>query len=393
MTRAAAGVEIIALLASVSAIWVQRVDHTVVEETMFVRYAPAVFIAASVILMVGPIRLLLGRPAVSAGFAAHIALRVVLLTAIVTATFATAPNWAAMVMWPFGVALGGDAATTSWSIGWDPTPLRSYIQYLRSPVHLGIIGGLFGVIVYRGLGAAYHKALPIYVTFQVWVLLGVLTASWLGSLKRTEKREQSAAALTAANEEHRRAAHWLHDDICAELRLVVLKVQSRSIELDQVGELLDNLDHQLRLRQLDELLESGSVRLAEVLQPYVRRAQAHGAVIHQVPSFDEASLIVGSDVGRVFGRAAAVLTSNALNGGAETIGFAVAFGPTTVTITVTDDAGGFASDHRPAGRGLWMLEHDPVVQSLTVEPTLDGSRVSVTITRTDGNLHGSALTR
>ena len=121
--------------------------------------------------------------------------------------------------------------------------------------------------------------------------------------------------------------------------------------------------------------------------------RSHGAAIDNVPSFDEACLIVDSDIGRLFGRAAAVLTSNALNAGARTIGFAVSSSPHTITIAVTDDAGGFASGSLPGGRGLWSLENDPRVQSVDIGPVADGSCVGVTIALSDRSSHGTATAR
>lgn len=391
INRLSAGVEIGALLAAVGAIWAHRWAGGGVQ-SHWVDTAPIAFSIACCVVAVGPLRTALGRPAPSTRFAIQVPLRLLTIVVLVGAIFAALASWWPLIMWPFGVALGGDAAITSWAIGWYPTPLASYTRYLRSAIHLGLLGGLVGVFASRGWHTGQHAALPIYVTFQIWVLLGTLTASWLGVLRRKERLGLHVAARSAANDEHRRAAHWLHDDVCAELRLVAIRVQGRTADLDEVKDMLDDLDHHLRLRQLDELLESGSVRLAEVLQPYVRRAQNH-ASIGEVPSFDEASLIVDAVTGRLFGHTAAVLTSNALNAGASVVSFEISSTDGVVSIAVTDDAGGFRSKELPDGRGLWTLRTNPKVRSIDIDDTTDGSRVRVTISIDREDRRGAAPAR
>lgn len=378
VTRLSASVELGALLVSIGTVWAHRVAVDTRTHSNWVRVAPLIFTAACAVMAIGPIRTALGRHPPGRSFARQLGSRTVLIAVVVATAFATVPGWWALTLWPFGVVLGVDAAITSWAIGWFPTPLRAYTAYLRSPVHLGLLGGLLGAFVFRGWRIGLRSALPIYAAFQIWGLVGTVTVSWLGVQSRRERNQLDKASVDAVNDQHRRAAHWLHDDICAELRLVALQVQRRDADLDDVERMLDNLDHQLRLRQLDELLESGSVRLAEVIQPYLRRAQLH-AVIHDVPSFDQASPIVDSETGRLLGRAAAVLTSNALNAGARILGFTIESTSTSVTIAVSDDAGGFPTKELPPGRGLWSLRNDPRIDTLTIDDISDGSRVCITI--------------
>jgi hypothetical protein len=393
VTRLSAGFEAGALMCAVGAMWAYRwANGEAPVRSWLIREAPIAFSVACAILAIGSLRIARGRPTPYRGFASQILLRLSMLLVIVAATFAALPTWWPLVIWPFGVALGGDAAITSWAIGWYTTPLRSYTAYLRSPIHLGLLGGLFGVFASRGWHIGEHAALPIYVTFQVWVLVATLTASWLGLLRRRERRDLYMAARSAASDEHRRAAHWLHDDICADLRLVAIRVQDQHPGLTEVTEMLDDLDHRLRLRQLEELLESGSVRLAEVLQPYVRRAQNH-ATIGVVPTFDEASLIVDGRTGRLFGRAASVLTSNALNAGATLVSFAISSTQRDVSIAVTDNAGGFPTKDLPYGRGLWSLQADPQVRSVAITDCPGGSQVRVTIDLERQDRRAAALAR
>lgn len=392
VARLTASTELGGLVAAVSTVWSHRLTASGFDGSSWVRLAPVVFTAACVVMAVAPAQTMSGRPTRPAALGIQLPIRMLLVLVVVAATFTTMPRWAALATWPLAIALGGDAAVTAWSIGWNPTPLASYRQYLGSPVHLGIVGCLLGVLAIRGYDVGISMALPIYATFQVWVLVATLTAAWLCMLHSAERAEHLRVARSAASDEHRRAAHWLHDDICAELRFAMIRVQSRSVDLAGVESMLDNLDHRLRLRQLDELFESGSVRLAEILQPYVRRAQAV-ATICAVPAFEEASLIVSAETGRLFSRAAAVLTSNALNASAATISFAIEAGRSTISITVTDDAGGFSSKALPAGRGLWTLQQDPNVQSVDVDDVAGGSRVCVTISLSERTTRDPALAR
>lgn len=145
--------------------------------------------------------------------------------------------------------------------------------------------------------------------------------------------------------------------------------------MSEVGSLLDELDFALRLRQLDEIIDSGSVQLAEILQPFLRNAQNYGVTVARVPSYDVASTELEPTIAVTFRRAAAVLTSNALNAGARKLCFDVDVRPPWIELTVTDDAGGFDPSDITAGRGLWSLRHELGPDNLTIERVEGGSRV------------------
>jgi hypothetical protein len=228
---------------------------------------------------------------------------------------------------------------------------------------------------------------------HLWVIVAGVTAWLLTGLRRLAMFNRQLAVSQASSYEHRRSAHWLHDDLCAQLRLVSIKVQSGGATMTEVAALLDDLDHQMRLRQLEEILESGTIRIAEVLQPYVRRAQNHGVTIDSAPSFDDASLVVSATVGREFSHAAAVLTSNALNAGATHIAFEVRLTPGHVSIAVIDNAGGLDLEDLPSGRSLWTLREDLGSENVVVTPTDTGSRVLATIALTDRSHHDTVTAR
>jgi signal transduction histidine kinase len=195
-----------------------------------------------------------------------------------------------------------------------------------------------------------------------------------------EARAELIRVETARNE-HRRSAHWLHDDVCAQLRLVTLRLHRGALRTDEVVGMLDELDFALRLRQLDELLQSGTARLAEVLQPFVRNAQNHGVTVERVPTYETASAVVDRDAGQMLRHAASVLTSNALNAGATRLSFDVSVDSEQVHLAVVDDAGGFDHDDLTAGRGLWSLLHELGPGNLTIDRVDGGSRVAAHVDR------------
>jgi hypothetical protein len=253
------------------------------------------------------------------------------------------------------------------------------------------VGLLAGVVV-AGLAGELAVGLTSYVVILACVLLGCGTAATVDGLRERQDEQDDRLVRSTRSAEHRQGAHWLHDDVSAHLGLAKLRLRQETTTPEDVARALDDLDHEIRLRQLEELFESGTVRLAEVLQPYVRRAQNEGVTIERVPSFDDASLIVDVEVGRLFGRAAAILTSNALNAGATTLSYVVRYDDDEIVLSVEDDAGGFELADAPAGRGLWALQRDLGEGSLAVEQISAGSAVTVRIERRRVP-HGAAAVR
>lgn len=382
VTRMAAFIEIGGFIIATSALWTYRFTLTHHYESTIIRLAPFGFAAAAALLTIAPQRVARGRLTTTRAGQLFVLPRALLGVTLVTTAYSIIPGWASLISWPVGIALGADAALTSWALGWHFKPLRWWGLFVISPIHFGVVGGLLGALVYQGWDAAERAALPIYITMHVWVLIASITAWWLGVLHDQEKRDRRRAVDEAASLERRRSAHWLHDDLCAQLRLVSITVQSGGATMADVEVMLDDLDHQIRLRQVEEIFDSGTIRIAEVLQPYVRRAQNRGVHIDSAPSFDDASLTVSADVGRQFSHAAAVLTSNAINAGATHIAFEVHASDEFVTITVTDDAGGIKFADLPSGRSLWVLREDLGADNVTVSSTSNGSRVQATINLT-----------
>jgi hypothetical protein len=341
--------------------------------------APMILVLVSAASCVGPSLTMFGRTSVSRSLRFNLAIRTLFGIGITIGVYGVARGWASMFSWPIGVAMGCDAALTSCAIGWRPSPWQWWTSFIVSPIHLGIIGGLVGKSIGDASTSTLRTALPIYVTTHVWVAVACITA-WLSRrVLDMESDSLVAAQSETARDGHRRSAHWLHDDICAQLRLITLKVQTGDMATHELVAMLDEVDFALRLRQLDELLESGVVRLAELLQPFLRNAQNHGVDVERVPTYETASTVVNRHTGIDFRRAAAILTSNALNAGATRLSIDIAVEPDQIQLSVTDDAGGFEPSHATAGRGLWSLRQDLGDQNLRIERLNNGSKVTATV--------------
>jgi hypothetical protein len=231
------------------------------------------------------------------------------------------------------------------------------------------------------------------------VVAGTLDALWLiavavglGALLTARQRLQirtyidmSSATVRLMERRQNELADWLHDDVCTSLSLVRARLATdaapRAIPAVQ-AELAD-LDHKLRLRQLDVRMAAGHVRLGELIQPYVRMAVDHGVDVADAPSWDDASHEVDPDQARLVRRALAVAVPNAVRAGARRIAVRACVqpaGPTVaraVTVEVDDDAGGLGSVPVPAGRALDGLRRQ--VSELSIERIPGGTRVRVVV--------------
>lgn len=379
--RSTGGVELFALIGSLAMLLCFAGTTRDEGASELLRGAPLLLVVTSLVCAVGPALTLFGRKTTTRPLVANLAIRAGLGLLMVIGIFGTAPGWAALLSWPIGVVIGADASLTAYAIGWRPSPRQWWWSVISSPLHLGIVGGLVGIALARADVHLTDAVLPVYVTAHVWVAIACLVAHGTRQMIDAERSLNEAVRLDAVRDEHRRSAHWLHDDICAQLRLVTLKMHRGTTETTEVVGMLDELDFSLRLRQLDELLQSGSVRLAEVLQPFVRNAQNHGTTVERVPSYEIASAIVDRDTGSTVRHAASVLTSNALNAGATRLSFEMSVDDDVIEVAVVDDAGGFDADAIAAGRGLWSLAHELGPDSVTIDRVDDGSRVSVRIPR------------
>jgi signal transduction histidine kinase len=331
---------------------------------------------AIALLAIQPITRLLGRPPRVRSMHTNLVARAVLFATLCFSISVVLPGWNALWSSSFAVAVGIDASLSCKELGWEANPRRWYLNFLRSGFHLGIIGALAATIV---LGSRESVVLPVFACIHLWAATSMITLWVVSNFHRGQLHERADAIAEVVEAERRQRAHWLHDDVCAQLRLVSLKVQTNTTTHDEIVELLDDFDHQLRLRQLDELLGAGRVRVAELLQPYIRNAQNHGVTINGVPSFEEAALALPEASARLAARAANVLTANAINAGATTISFEVSRDDRFLSLTVMDDGPGFNLSEIPHGRGLWTLAEDLKPGGIEVSP---GAERGVSVTAT-----------
>ena len=345
-------VEILALVASLATVW-----YATVRPPTRLPLAPAIICTASfTILLINPLLRTFRQRPISRSLRFNLVARGIAASAIVVSELIMLPGWSAMFVLPFAIAAGTDASLTARYLGWQLRPVQWWKRFLSSPFHLGVIGALLATLVYHRNNR--FDPFPAYVATHLAVITALVVAWVIGTALRRVDIEMATARLLVVEDERRRRAHWLHDDVCAQLRLVSLKVQTRHTTPEEVVQLLDGLDHQFRLRQLDELLESGPLQVAELLQPYIRRAQNVGVIIEQVPTFDDAALSLSGHEARLFARSAAMFTSNALNASATRLSYFVEEREKTVRLTVCDDGPGFELDDVSHGRGLWSLRHE-----------------------------------
>ena len=319
--------------------------------------AVAIGTGALALLSVQPISRLWSRVPWPRGMVPNVVIRTGLVAVVCFSVVAMLPGWKALWTAPFAVAVGIDNSLTCMELGWQPRHVRWYWNFVRSTFHLGVVGTLIGMVAV-GSGSRLRVVLPLYVSLHVWTLIATCTTWALSVLARSDDAERADAIADVIEAERRQRAHWLHDDVCAQLRLVSLKVQTHAATQDEVVALLDDFDHQLRLRQLDELCGSGRAKVAEVLQPYIRHAQNQGVTIEEVPGFEDAAAILSEQSARLTARAASVLTSNALNAGSTAISYRLHSNGGYLVLTVADNGPGFRLADVPYGRGLSSLIDD-----------------------------------
>jgi signal transduction histidine kinase len=285
-------------------------------------------------------------------------------------------------IWVLGAVVGCEYTLTAWVLEARTSGRSWWWNFQRSTVHLGI--WVVSLLVAVANSDRIGDLLRIPLSFQVIALAAALTCYGLERLRRALDHRTTAIANAAAADAHERMAHWLHDDLTTSLRSMHVRLRSARIDREDVAAELERLDHRLRLRQVDEMLATGTVQLAQILQPYVRLAQAHGVDVVDVPRFDEASTTLEGPSGRLVQRALGVLVPNAIAAGAGQLAIKVATDdPAELSIEVVDDAGGFDLAMAPAGRGLDGLRDELGDGNLTCVATDTGSRLCVRIGRSE----------
>lgn len=343
-------------------------------------------------LLIMPVLRVTGIPTRSLTVRFNLVSRLIMIAIVFMSTYALLPGWRTLWATPFAVAAGIDASLTCSELGWEAKPATWYRRFLQSAFHLGIVGAVAATYAVGG-DRRLSIVVPLFVVLHVWIGVAVATLWIISRLHGAALTEQAAFLADVVERERRQRAHWLHDDVCAQVRLVSLKLQTNSASTEEVVGLLNDFDHQLRLRQLDELFGAGSIRLAELLQPYIRHAQNNGVQIVGVPAFEEAAFQLSEAGARLTARSANVLTANALNAGATTISYAVHTSDGFLHLAIADNGPGFHLGDVPHGRGLWTLIHDLKPGGLAVDPNVGGGTIvtaTIPYTESDRLGHNSA---
>lgn len=318
------------------------------------------------------------RPGPTLGFAP---VRVGALALVVGCWTALLGPAAPAPIFVLGGVIGCEYTLTAWVLEARTSGRDWWWALQRSSLHVGIwVVCIVGAIAQPGRIGDLAR---IPVSFQVIAVAGAVTCYGLERLRHAVDRRARAAAKAAAADAHERLAHWLHDDLTTSLRFVQVAVRSGESDTEEVAAELARLDHRLRLHQVDEMLATGTVQLAQVLQPYVRLAQAQGVEVVDVPRFDAASTSLRGETGRLVQRVFGVLVPNAIAAGAKQLALRVTTEDASVVVEVEDDAGGFDLAAVPAGRGLDGLRDELGEGNLTCVRTDRGSCVRARVLRAE----------
>ena len=214
-----------------------------------------------------------------------------------------------------------------------------------------------GVIV----GSSAFDRVPLGRT--IVLVLGTLAISWafaalIRAALRHHQRAVEAERIEADAAERRRRANWIHDELLSELRLARLRIETTEGGTRQaLAELMD-IEHRLRIRQLDAELEAGGTRLAEIVQPFVRMVIGAGCRIEGVPPAEVAGTWIDAASGYELKRFFGVAVPNALLAGATLVVFEVVLDGRRLVVRIRDDAGGFDPSQVQLGRGRERLERE-----------------------------------
>ncbi len=332
-------------------------------------------LAAAAALSMHPFRLARGHDVEHAPFWWSVAWRGIAYLVLVTASAGVLIRFRFLAVIPLGVVAGADILLALWALGISPQPIRWLRRFLFSTVHFGVLGALLATAILEG--EKVTTLVSLYVA--MWVGGAVATGSMvvLDRANAALDRQRSAEreAIRAVERSYR--AHWLHDDVLSEVRVATLRMGDDPAG-DRARQELLELDHRLRLRQLDEMMRGGPTHIYQLLQPHLRRAQALGVELRRVPSLEVTGLMVDAESGKLVNRALSVLTSNAINAGARSLAVDLRhLGDRDVEFVVTDDAGGFDLAAIPAGRGLDLLRRDLGDDALRIVPTPGGTAVAI----------------
>lgn len=364
--RAAAGAMITALAVTVLVQWVALTssvdlfgaDRLASRDRDLVILTVAGALAAGM-LAIRPARLVAGQRHGAAAFWWSLWWRGSSYLILIVSMAAVLPRLRLLGAVPLGLVGGADALLTMWALGLTSRPRVWLKRLVFGGVHFGALGALVGAIVFDADGPSPRTVLGIYTAMWTGIAVAgvtVLTANHAVELAEAQRRADQDDLRAR---ERALRVHWLHDDVLSEVKLATLRMEDGG-GVPAARRELHELDHRLRLRQLDEILRGGRPHLYEIIQPHLRRAQTLGVRLDRVPSLDATSMQVDEATGELIHRAISNLLSNALNAGATRLALDIAeiAEPPALELSVTDDAGGFSLSATEPGRGLSLLERD-----------------------------------
>jgi hypothetical protein len=318
-------------------------------------------------------------PATALPAGAEALLRGVLLASLVSLAVPLAGVIRYCLIAAFALFMGSDAAMTFSLVGVRRRSTKGRLASLvLAPLHGGLLlGGLLALTVLRQLSVGTIAQTIVHID-----MLLILTYSvWLAHHRYSERLDQQRydSERQVKEDEHRKRSHWIHDDVLAELNLGRLSLERGDLSAEGLIELLAGIDHRLRIRQLDEVLQSGSATIAEIIQPFVRLSVASGLTNISVPASDLGAISVTNQVGEQIKRALAVTTANALLAHATQLTIDVRQEHEEFVVTIDDDAGGFERSVLHAGRGLDVLDRELNPGNVKVEKYGPGTRVTCRI--------------
>ncbi len=342
--------------------------------------AVAAVLAVAVGFGVYQARIVFGRPIKPAPFWRSVVWRGACFTALVVGLVACAPLGGIGAGVTVGLLAGADLMLSFWALGTVPAPTELVRKFLISPVHLGVVGAGVAVVV-AGSGPSAWSEFAVYLAVLVALAATLLAMRVLGVLAaHFESQYEFHRAEVAATERARRA-HWLHDDVLSEVRLASLRITAGSATPEQINAELLDLDHRLRLRQLDEMIRGATPPIYEVLQPHLRRAQSLGVRLGRVPTHEVTGVTIEEHEACLLNRVLSLLTSNAINAGATELSVELHLPDGALYVVVSDDAGGFDLASVPQGRGLHRLMTELGPDAVVRADTPDGSMMIVRMPR------------
>lgn len=331
-------------------------------------------------------RIALGRPILPAPFWPSFLWRGACFAVLVVGLAVCYPTGQTGAGIGFGLLAGADLVLSLWALGTAPQVSALVRQFLLSPVHLGAVGATVAVAL-SDFGPGVGTLVALYGAVVAAFAAAMIAMKVLESLALHFEAQYELHRMDVAARERAHRAHWLHDDVLSEVRLASLRITNGSASPEQINAELLDLDHRLRLRQLDEMIRDSTPPIYEVLQPHLRRAQSLGIRLDRVPTHEVTGELVSEQEACLLNRILSLLTSNAINAGATVLSIDLRLPPGALEVSVTDDSGGFDLAEIPAGRGLHRLMTDLGRDAIRRVDAPGGSTVTARMPRGGSDPH------